>query len=31
LKGKAPEDIVDEGHLPGNKLGAAGMDSIFWV
>ena len=28
--GKTPEEIQDEGVLPGNQLGAGGLDTVFW-
>ena len=30
LRGKSPDEIVDDGHIPGDKWGAAGLDSSFF-
>jgi len=30
-RGKAPEEIVDDGSIPGDKEGASGLDSSFWA
>ena len=30
LSEKQPDQIVDDGHIPGDKRGVAGIDSIFW-
>ena len=27
---KAENEVVDEGHLPGDGLGAGGLDSRYW-
>ena len=29
-RGKAPDEIVDNGDIPGNKEGAGGIDSYFF-
>ncbi|KAI0233752.1 General transcription factor 3C polypeptide 1 [Lamellibrachia satsuma] len=31
LKGKAVEEIVDDGKIPGDQEGASGLDSSFWA
>jgi hypothetical protein len=30
LSGKTPETVVDEGIIPGDHMGVAGIDSVFW-
>ena len=31
LAGKNPDDIQDRGMIPGDGLGVAGIDSLFWA
>ena len=31
LKGRAPEEVEDLGVIPGDGLGAGGLDSSFWA
>ena len=31
LKGKAIDEIMDDGRIPGDQEGAGGLDSAFWA
>lgn len=30
LTEKMPDEIVDDGHIPGDHKGVAGVDTMFW-
>ena len=31
LQGKTTDDVIDEAVIPGDGLGVAGIDSLFWA